>query len=159
MPNELIRLATIEDLPKLAPLAEEFYSSSAFLRDFNIGRFCALWQSLLQLGTGVIFVLEVDSEIVGVIGGMMHPEAYSDELLCQEFFWFVGQSHRGNGIRLYAELEKWARKQGCSEIRMGHLSDSMPDKMANFYKRLGYRQVEINFAKRLNEVEGLRRVS
>ena len=40
---------------------------------------------------------------------------------------------------------------------MAHLSDSMPDKVKRFYLAMGYEQVETLYAKRLDEVQGLRR--
>ena len=46
-------------------------------------------------------------------------------------------------------LEQWAKEKGCAEIRMGHLSDLNPEKVRRFYQRMGYRQVETNYAKRL----------
>ncbi len=149
--------ANVDDLARLAPLAAQFYAASKHLREFHVERFQALWKAWLEAGNGVIYVLESNGEIQGVIGGLMHPELYSGELICQEFFWYVNENHRGQGIRLYHCLETWARGMGCKELRMAHLSDSMPDKVKRFYLAMGYEQVETLYAKRLDEVQGLRR--
>ena len=101
--------ANIDDLARLAPLAAQFYAASMFLRQFDMERFQSLWKGLLELGNGVIYVLESNGEIQGVIGGVMHPEIYSGELLCQEFFWYVDEKHRGQGIRLYKCLGRIGR--------------------------------------------------
>lgn len=148
----LIRQATVEDLPRLSACATEFYSSSKFLKTFDLGKFVAMWAALLQNGTGVIFVIEESGELVGTIGGVAYPEAYSSELIAQEFFWWINRESRGRGIRLYKEFEDWARERGCSQIRMGHLLDSMPEKVAKFYERMGFVAVEVNFCKTLTQV-------
>lgn len=141
--------ATAADIPLLAELARQFYSASRVLRGFDMQRFETLWRTLLESGAGVIFILKSDGQITGTIGGMMHPELYSGELLAVELFWFVDEAQRGQGIRLYRRFEQWAREKGCAEIRMAHLVDSMPEKVAAFYERVGYAKIETLFAKRL----------
>lgn len=143
-----IRRATVEDLAGLEPIARRFYASSERLRSFDAGRFTALWTGMIQNGMGVIF-LYCDPEPAGAIGGVKYPEAYSSDTLAQEFFWFVDEDHRGGGLGLYHAFEQWARDEGCDEIRMGHLVDLMPAKLTAVYRRLGFEQIETNWAKRL----------
>ncbi len=146
-----VRPATVEDLPRLASLANEFYSQSDVLKTFDIERFCALWQALLANGSGVIFLLESDREIAGTIGGVAYPEQYSAELLCQEFFLFVRKESRGGFglLKLYRAFERWAKERGCSEIRLGHLHDLQPEELGKLYVRLGFRHTETLYAKEL----------
>lgn len=149
----MIAKATTEDLERMEPTARKFYNSSRFLRVFEASRFIALWSSLFSAGTGVIFVVRENDQIVGAIGGVVYPEPYSGDLIAQEFFWFVEPEYRGVGMRLYFTFEGWARDRGCEEIRMGHLHDLMPDKIAAVYRRLGFSAVETNYSKRLTKVE------
>ena len=137
-------------LRALAPLAKEFYASSKLLRTFDIEKFVTLWRTLIQSDQGVIFAAFDGHDIVGAIGGTKYPEAYCQDFIAQEFFWFVSRDARGTaGIRLYRAFEHWSREQGCAEIRMGHLTDLMPEKVAAFYRRIGFVPVETNYAKRL----------
>lgn len=148
----LIRPATIEDLPQCGPCAEKFYASSQHLKTFDINRFVAMWTALLSNETGAMFLVLDQNEIVGAIAGVAYPEAYSDELICQEFYWFISPEHRGmGGVRLYKMFEDWARSKGCSQIRMGHLLDSMPEKVSKFYERMGFVAAEVNYFKSLKE--------
>lgn len=133
--------------------ARKFYASSTKLRDFDIAKFVDLWEGFLKNGIGAIFLALEDERIVGAIGGIFHREAYSDERVCQEFFWFIELESRGEGFRLYRAFEKWAREQGCNELRMVHLIDSMPDKVALFYQRMGYSKTEVLYSKRLDVAE------
>jgi GNAT superfamily N-acetyltransferase len=144
-----LRQAEIEDLPKMENCAREFYASSRFLKGFDIAKFCQLWSQLLARGTGVIFMLESDGEIQGSIGGVIYPDAYSESLIATEFFWFVRHSERGQGLKLYRAFETWAREKACDEIRMVHLHDSMPERLATLYRRLGYQAAETHYVKEL----------
>jgi GNAT superfamily N-acetyltransferase len=95
----------------------------------------------------VVFLAEEADEVTGCIGGVIYPDLYSGSLVATEFFWFVREQKRGPGIRLYKAFEDWAREQGCSQIRMVHLMDSMPDKLAKFYTHFGYEPSEVHFLK------------
>lgn len=144
-----MRKATISDLPRLAECADEFYRASKFLKRFDLDKFVALWSALLGNETGVIFLLEDAGKITGTIGGMIYPEPYSGELIATEFFWYCLESHRGGGLRLLKAFEQWAREQGCAQIRMVHLMDSMPEKLDRVYKHYGYVEAERHFVKEL----------
>lgn len=146
-----LRTATIADLPRLADLAQEFYASSRFLKDFDLDRFVSLWTVLLKNGSGVIFLLESDGEIVGTIAGVAHPEPYSARVTAQEFYLFIRAESRGGVglLKLLRAFEAWARAKGCAQIRIGHLQDSMPDQLKRLYERMGFEHVESTFAKEL----------
>ena len=145
----LIREASLDDLPRLTPMALEFYSQSRFLRDFDADRFAKCWTGLLTLGTGVIFLLG-DEDISGMLGGVIYPDLYSGRLIATEFFWYVRLGSRGQGMQLYQAFEQYARDRGCEEIRMVHLLDSMPEKLNRVYRRLVYVPSEVHYVKELN---------
>ena len=145
-----IRQAAIKDLPDLAEGALMFYATSKFLKNFRLDRFIAIWTKMLETGTGVIFSLYDGPVGVGAIGGVVYPDLYSGHLVATEFFWFVVPEYRGkNGMELYWKFEHWALAQKCKEIRMVHLMDSMPDRLATVYKRLGYEAAETHYVKSL----------
>lgn len=142
--------AQVEDLPRLEPIAREFYAASRFLKRFDISLFCRAWETLLANGTGGIYLL-VDGagEIAGTIGGVVYPDLYSGALVATEFFWFVREGCRGKGIELYKSFEQWARARGCAEIRMVHLLDSMSEKLERVYRRLGFEPAETHYVKEI----------
>lgn len=136
------------DLPRLAECAREFYSASQFLRGFDLDRFVNVWTTLIESGTGVIFAIENDGAVSGTIGGVVYQEPYSGESIAVEFFWYVLARDRGpSGIRLYRAFEDWARAHECSQIRMVHLMDSMPEKLSHVYRRLGFCPAEVHYIK------------
>lgn len=145
----MIRLATIADLRRLEPLAREFYAASKHLGKFDIECFAQFWGGCVQNGIGVVFLLEEAGEIVGTIGGVAYPDPYSGEAVATEFFWYVRDGHRGGGMRLYRAFEDWARAKNCTQIRMVHLTDSMPEKLRAVYIKLGYTAIETHYGKPL----------
>ncbi len=145
----MIRIIRVEELPKLADLAKEFYSSSKFLKEFKIDRFIEIWSPLLSSGSGVILVEDVDGKFKGCLGGIAHRDLYSDSVVACEMFWFVSENSRGCGLNLYRQFESWARDKGAASIQMVHLSDSMPDGIKRIYERLGYESTETRYTKEL----------
>jgi GNAT superfamily N-acetyltransferase len=148
-PSPAIREMAVSDLPAVQKCAGEFYAASRFLGKFCIGRFCEMWTWLLTGGDGVIFADEREGEIVGVIGGIVHREVYSEAIVAEEFFWFVREAYRGSGLALYRRFEEWARRRGAETIQMVHLRDVMPDKVERFYLRAGFHPIETRYAKEL----------
>jgi len=142
--------ATVSDLPKIQRCAEEFYAASKFLTGFNLERFCNLWTGLIESGAGVIFFCAgEDGDWTGMIGGMAYPDIYSGVMTASEMMWFVREGHRGQGVKLYRAFESWAREHGCKLIRMVHLLDVMPEKVARFYKSVGFAPIEMHYQKDL----------
>ena len=146
----MIRKATVEDLQTVEPLAREFYASSKALYQFKLNKFCTLWKSLIENDTGVIFMAFDDEKFIGAIGGVCYPDAYSEDMIATEFFWYITPAKRGRGMALYEKYEEWARSKNCNRIRMAHLCDLMPDALRWLYTELGYRPVEVTYEKELN---------
>ena len=147
----MIREARLDDLRRLEACAREFYAQSRFLKGFDPERFEAFWTSLLEQEMGVIFLLvsDRDGEIEGTLGGVIYPEPYSGARIATEFFWFVHQARRGEGLKLLRAFESWARAKGCAQIRMAHLVDLMPAKLETVYRRFGYTPAEVQYLKEL----------
>lgn len=145
----MIRQATIADLPAMNDVALEFYEESESLHGFKIERFTALWTELLNCELGVIFVLD-DGEIEGVIGGMVHPDAYGGDLVAEEFFWFVRKRSRGGfgAFRLYRSFKRWAEDNGALSIQMVELLDTSTG-LGETLRRMGYKPIEMRYAKSL----------
>lgn len=147
----MIRKAEVNDLPKIDGCAQEFYSASRLLSrlPFVLERFVSSWTSFIESGVGAVFIAEEDGEVTGAIAGVIYPDLYSGVLVATEFFWIVREEKRGPGVRLYEAFERWAREQGCAQVRMVHLLDSMPDKLERFYKHFGYEPTETHYVKEL----------
>lgn len=146
--NMKISKAIAADLPRMETAAREFYASSRFLVGFDMERFTSAWASLIE-SCGVIFLAETDGLVDGALGGVAYPDINSGALIATEFFWFMRPGRRGAGLGLYRRFEQWARNSNCSQIRMVHLADGEPQRMAKLYKRLGFDPAEVHYVKEL----------
>jgi GNAT superfamily N-acetyltransferase len=127
----------------------EFHAAFRFLKRFELEMFVRSWTALIESGAGIIFLLSSETRIAGALGGIAYPDLYSGDLIATEFFWFVREGSRGGGLKLYRAFEQWARDRQCSQIRMVHLLDSMPEKLSRVYKHLGFVPAETHYVKAL----------
>ena len=146
--QNMIQKATIADLPEVAVLLEEFRGLSRFL-DGDQRVFIQSWTGLLNSDVGVIFMQREAGKIVGLLGGVAYPDVNTGRLVATEFFWFVRESARGGGLRLYKDFERWAQARGCQTIQMVHLLDVQPERMERLYHRMGFSAVETHYMKAL----------
>jgi GNAT superfamily N-acetyltransferase len=147
---DVIREATCEDLPELTVLARSFAAATRWYGELNALHFCIVWEQLLESGAGSAWVLVRDGTIVGAIGGIAFPDMFSGDLVATEAFWFVRPDEgRGGGVRLYRALEHWACERGCVRLRMAHLTNSMPERVAQMYRLMKFEAVETMYQKEL----------
>ncbi len=148
----MITECNIKDLQKLADVAHEFYEEGEIPLKFDSNIFINNWTNLINAKIGVIFILINGGNIVGALGGVKYSDINSSEIIATEMFWFVRKEHRGKGIKLLNEFEKWTKSMGIKKLIMVHLSNLMSDKLKRFYKRIGYKEIEIHYLKELKEV-------
>jgi len=147
----LIREVKVEELPMLQECATAFYAASSHLHEFKMDLFSATWKPQIERGVGVIFGMFEGDRIVGTIGGLVSGDLYSGEPYSIEFFYYVLPEFRGTilSMKLYFAFERWSRERECSYIQMAALADSMPEEMAEMYRRLGFNPVEVTYRKEL----------
>lgn len=143
----MVRELKISELDKLNGIAKRFFESSEFLDTFDMKVFKNSWANLLDSGIGVIFVLILDEEIHGVIGGIKYPDLNNGTMCATECFWFVDEAQRGRGLGLLKKFEMWAARHDCKKIIMVHLSDLMPDAVKKIYIRKGYKEMETHYVR------------
>lgn len=93
-----------------------------------------------------LLLSEQSGEITGMLGFIIHSHFISGERMAGEVFWWVDERHRGKeGIKLLKEMEKRAHLAGASKIQM----IAPTDKVAEFYRRIGYEFVESTYQRSL----------
>lgn len=141
----------ISDAGKLVEWGFDFYKEYNLPSKFNPESFLNGWTQILEAGVGVIFRSSEDGDPNGIIGGIIVPDAFTGEVICQGSFWYVPLSKRTglNGFKLLSCLEKWARHMGASRIVMSNIHSHTTEKMHNAYSRLGYSPLEVHYCKQL----------
>lgn len=141
----MIRLATAADVPRLVEMGRRFRSETGYAKHLaeNPAKMTELAQQLAAAGG--LLVSERSGEIVGMIGFVIFPHFLSGETTAGEVFWWVEPEHRGEGVKLLREAERYARARGATKIQM----IAPTDRVALLYQRLGYEFVEANYQRAL----------
>jgi GNAT superfamily N-acetyltransferase len=145
---------TIKDLHVLKEnilMAQSFFNECGLPGTFKIEAFLHNWSMLLEKNFGIIFALQKDEKVVGMLGGILSPDINSGELTATEAFWYVMPENRKTpeSLKLLLVFEKWAIEIGAKKIIMAHLLSSMPERLGTFYERRGYKPVEIQYVKQV----------
>jgi GNAT superfamily N-acetyltransferase len=142
-----LRQIRVHQLESLLPLAFDFSGLAGI--ELNQEAWLDNWRRLIDSGTGVIFAIKKELEPIGVIGGVFFNDINTGKRVAAEFFWFVKDGARGDGMKLLKRFELWAKENNCQEIMMVHLSNSMPGSLKKLYERLGYREIETQYKKEI----------
>lgn len=144
----MIIQATEQQVDLIVPLGNQFSDSSKFVR-FDTEIAVKNIKSIISNKIGVLFLYIKNDDILGMICGIKHPDILTGKWVATELFWFVDVEHRGIGLKLLNQFEKWAMLQGCTQIIMMHLSDLMPEIVKKIYIKRGYELLESHFIKEL----------
>ena len=144
----MIIQATENQVDLIVPLGNQFSDSSKFVR-FDTEIAVKNIKSIISNKFGTLFLYIRNGSVLGMICGIKHPDMLTGEWVATELFWFVDSKHRGIGIKLLNKFERWAKRSGCKQIIMVHLSDLMPEVVEKIYIRRGYRLLESHFIKEL----------
>lgn len=132
-------------------LGKLFYEESKLPGCFNGEHFAKTWAFLIEKGIGAIWVATVGETIIGAIGGLVHPDICSGDIVAQEAFWFIHPEQRGgtHAFRLYYKLEEWANAKEAKRLCMSSTLNAYAEKLQQMYMKLGYNMVDICYVKAL----------
>lgn len=140
----MIRRATYDDIPAVMEMGRRFADDAGVTAkvgwdDESVRN---LLIALIDLENGILLVGEK-----GMIGGAIYPHPFnSNTVVFQELFW---RSEGREGLRLYAEAEKWAREAGATHTAMSATEGMNPDGPCRIYERLGFSPFDRTFIKEL----------
>ena len=149
----MIRRATLEDVATIAALGELFHAEAGWadICEYSVEDCEKTLAFMVSDENGILFVAEVDGEIVGMAGGLAHPLYFNHAHKSgQEMFWWVKPGLRGGiGRELLDAMEDEARAIGCTSWAMIALDKVQPELTGRLYRRRGYRASEHSWIKRL----------
>jgi len=153
-----IRQAEKRDIPQMIPMVRAFHKET--LEPFGMGYDTLSVEKTLTafVDYHVGLVVEVDGDlpgsthIVGLIGGAIVPSFTDLRIkIFYESMWYVLPEHRGgsNGIKLLKLVEDYCVKVGVNKIVMIGMYNDNREKLAGFYSRMGFKELEIHYIKDL----------
>jgi len=95
------------------------------------------------------FLLTDDDGCHGILFGVMYKSPASERLMFQEMVWYVEPDYRKYGVKLLREVEKRLKLRQVGTIIMAVLENSKTEKIKSFYQRLGYKPIEVHYARDL----------
>ncbi|MGL5934086.1 MAG: hypothetical protein ACRCZI_00535, partial [Cetobacterium sp.] len=106
-----IRPLTIDELPLCLPYGPAFMEEYHLPGTFSQKTFLQNWTLWLTSFPAIMFGLWEDVHLVGGIGGMIHPDLNTGDLLAIEFFWYVDPAYRNTllAARLPLTFKKWGK--------------------------------------------------
>lgn len=145
-----MRIATRSDVARLVEMGERFIAETAYREfiAFNREALEALMAGMIGKTNCVIFVEEVSTSIVGMLGMHVYRHPMSNERVAAEAFWWVEPEHRKSsiGIDLLTRGEAWAKANAATKIQM----IAPNDRVGRLYKTRGYRKFEEQYQRDLS---------
>lgn len=146
----MIRRATIDDLPSILRMSEDFHQASPYRNiPFNKEFLAQNVQAILINPLFSLFVAEDhNGNLVGMLAGVITQKLFSPEPAAGELVWWVDPEYRSNGIgpELHQSFQAWAISKGCSSISMVLLEDENLELIDKMYKNMGYTPTERSYA-------------
>lgn len=143
----MIRAAKYNDIPRMVEMGTRFvaehYPNQLASKPEAMGK---LVEQMIASDDALLLVSE-DVYVRGMIGIFLFHHPMSGELTASETFWWIDPESRGggDGVRLMRDAENWARERGA--VRMQMIAPD--DRVGEFYRRLGYGEVETTWQKEL----------
>lgn len=149
---EHVRHLSKEELPLCIPHGLAFHKEFKLPGKFVPDVFLRNWNAFYDQHQGTVISYWNDRELIGGLGGFIFRDLFDDRVVATEIFWFVDAAHRNRsaGFRLLKAYESWAFGQGAVETRVLYLVGGEHDEqLGRLYQKLGYKQIEIGWAKPL----------
>ena len=146
-----VRYLSKEEISLCIDGGRKFYEEGNLPGQFNEESFINIWNRLYDTNTGFILGAFGDNNIIGAIGGVLHPDINTRDLTCMEMFWYVIREYRktGIGIDLFNEFESKCKDLKVKRMIMVHVKGLMEDELKLLYESIGYRQTETHYAKEI----------
>ena len=142
-----IRVATLDDLPRILVLGEQLHRESPRWSRLSFDRAKAahFLAHLILEPTGVVFVAERNGLVVGGIAGMATAHWSSTDVVAQEVSFFMAPGARGTmtAVRLICALQAWAEIRGAKWLQAGTSTGLDPERTAGLYEQLGFSRCAI----------------
>ncbi len=113
----MIRLANIEDIPRIVELGAMFHCSTVIkdIIPYDPDSMAAMVGGMLFDPARVVMVMELNGLIVGGIGGFIEPIYFNHSFMsAQQLFWFVAPEYRSlKSLRLLDAFCEWGTDNGA----------------------------------------------
>lgn len=150
-----IMLMDVEDMPKLAPLADRWIAETVAEVGPRVDKSACLAgvERVLITGKGDVFVLVEGDLAHGILCVVYGPAAYSTDISARELYFYLLPECRGRwALKMRHAAEKQAALRGCRHIvfTVSVKASESAELICHYFDRSGYSRFEQTFIKELN---------
>jgi GNAT superfamily N-acetyltransferase len=144
-----IATATVDDLHLLGQMGTVFAEMyGAGLMNFDPKVFRIKMMQFMSQKLGTVLCAHENFELRGAIAGVIYENVFDGGPCASELFWYVWPgAPKGTGHALLEAFEEWAKRRGCTRVTMAYMLHNMPERLASYYERHGYRPFETHYVK------------
>lgn len=145
----MIRRAKLFDAPKIVPLTEKFYTKLSYARTYKFDYETVFELSTKLIQNSIVFVVELEDKIVGVMAVSVHPFLFNkNQLSAGEVIWWVEPEaqDQGWGRKLLQSVDSECSRWGLPTCQLFLMAESPPHAQT-LYEALGYQLTELSFTK------------
>lgn len=137
----MIRAATPADIPRIIEIGITLHATTAYASQPYVHEKAAAFLLQLIEGEGVVFVAEVDGQVIGAMAGGIVDQWFSHDLIAYDYSVFVLPSHRHGitALRLIKAFVAWARIKGAKQVQMGICTGVNVEGISRLYESAGFR--------------------
>lgn len=137
----MIRDAQQSDLKRIVEMGARFRRETSYDKYLGESRDCMTKLAENLISKRGLLLSERGGRIIGMLGFIVHTHFISGELIAGEVFWWVEPEHRGEGVKLLAEMKRRGKLAGAKYYQMV----APNEKVARFYERCGCEFVEATY--------------
>lgn len=150
----MIRNITKKDKQYILKYAPDFWSE--IQGEKLIGKLCIQnFSNFLDINFNsdklIGWVYEDNNEFCGAILFFVNTDIFTSQNILKEIFWYIKPEKRKSAIsyRLIKKAEEFGSQNEIQYISMMHMAYPNPEKLKNFYLKIGYHEVQSEYFKKL----------
>jgi predicted N-acetyltransferase YhbS len=147
----IIRHATYEDTAFAGELAKEAYKELQAPVEVDEVNFIKQTRQILQSPMSCTFVAVASGRVVGTIQAVIIPAPWNpgENTACL-LHWFVKEKYRksSTGLKLFRNMERWARKNGATHVLAG-LSANSDARLEKYFDKKGYKLMNTQYIREI----------
>lgn len=136
-----IRVATLSDIPTLVQFGESFVSESPNYknRGYDVHHAANHFSNLIN-GTGVIFVAEYESQVIGGFAGGIVNDWFSNQKMAFDYVLYIKPEFRKSHVafELISAFITWSKLMGANRIQCGTATGVETKACVRLYKKFGF---------------------
>lgn len=142
---------TPEYRPDILRLGKEF--EDEFLKEFGLSVNEDVLDYVIETQKGSSFLMVIDGKVQGFLSGELVKSFCVPGLSWSETVWFVSKPYRRSreSVMLFETAMRELKARGVKTMMTAHLFTELGEKMGRYYKRKGFKPLEVHYIKKLGD--------